>query len=255
VSTEPQSLVSLIAGGFSRRSVGMLILIFSTYASVGIGFPFLIDPTLKADWLLFGIWTVMTLAMTWDVAPSRDVKLILTGLVGGLVIEWWGTNTELWRYYTDERPPLWILPAWPIAALTIDRLGTLLDAAVPILRTWGKAYWVIMPLFVVAMTRFLWPSIHEPASWVVIGIMLAVMLWRPRTGKDLTLFVAGASLGIFLEYWGTSRQCWIYYSGQVPPPEAVFAHGFASVAFARGVQFLELPFTVGAPGASPAGES
>jgi len=223
----------------------MLALILATYGAVGIGFPFLVDPSLKADWLLFGIWIFMTVAMTWDVDPSRDLKLILTGLVGGLVIEWWGTNTELWRYYTDERPPLWILPAWPIAALTIDRFATLLERVMPRLAAAGRAYWLFMPAFVLAMTRFLWPSIAEPASWVVIGIMIAVVVGRPRPGRDAVLFVAGASLGIFLEYWGTSRRCWVYYSGQVPPAEAVFAHGFASVAFARGVQLIE---AVMAPG-------
>ena len=78
-----------------------------------------------------------------------------------------------------------------------------------------------------------------------MGILSAVGGGRPRPGRDAVLFVAGASLGIFLEYWGTSRRCWVYYSGQVPPAEAVFAHGFASVAFARGVQLIE---AVMAPG-------
>ncbi len=241
-------MIAFVLERFSRGSAVMLLLILCTYFAVGIGFPFLIDPSLKADWLLFGIWTFMTVLMPWDVAPKRDLKLIVVGLAGGLVIEWWGTNTELWRYYTDERPPPWILPAWPIAALTIDRCATLLDHALPRLKEWANAYWVIAPLFAIAMTRFLWPSIHQPASWVVVAIMVGVTVVKPRPGRDLVLFVAGVSLGVFLEYWGTSRRCWIYYTEQVPPVEAVFAHGFASIAFARGVQLLSWNRTEGTVG-------
>ena len=47
------------------------------------------------------------------------------------------------------------------------------------------------------------------------------------------IFVAGAGLGYFLEVWGTTRQCWTYYTHQTPPLFAVFAHGLAAVAFWR----------------------
>ena len=36
-------------------------------------------------------------------------------------------QAHLWIYYTRERPPLWIIPAWPIASLSIDRLTRLLN--------------------------------------------------------------------------------------------------------------------------------
>ncbi len=254
---QSESFVAFIARRFSRRSLVMAVIVLTTYFTVGIRFPFLIDPTLKPDWLLFGVWSFMTLSMVWDVQPRRDLMLVVVGLCGGLVIEWWGTNTELWRYYTDERPPLWILPAWPIAALSIDRVATLFGRAVPALLWLGSAYWVVLPLFVVAMTRFAWPSIHQPASVVVVVLMLGVLLIQPRPDRDMVLFVAGVSLGIFLEYWGTSRRCWIYYTDQVPPPVAVVAHGFASVAFARGVQLIEAlvsrPTSPGADASVPAG--
>ena len=51
-----------------------------------------------------------------------------------------------------------------------------------------------------------------------------------------------ALLGIFLEYWGTIRECWTYYTGQVPPPAAVVAHGFAALAFARAANAAERSF-------------
>jgi hypothetical protein len=40
-------------------------------------------------------------------------------------------------------------------------------------------------------------------------------------------------LGYFLEVWGTTRGCWIYYTNEMPPVFAVLAHGMAAVAFWR----------------------
>ena len=76
------------------------------------------------DWLLIGIFVVMSLLITGRGGTcGPDCWILLVGLTGGLVIESWGTQTQLWTYYTYERPPLWILPAWPIASLAIDRLA------------------------------------------------------------------------------------------------------------------------------------
>ena len=47
----------------------------------------------------------------------------------------------------------------------------------------------------------------------------------------LLVFAAGAGLGYFLELWGTTRECWTYYTLQTPPLFAVLAHGAAAVAF------------------------
>lgn len=237
------SLYAFVRARFSERSSLVLGVIlgaaFGACFAVGLGFPFLIDSSGHTDWLLLGVWAFMVLTLCWDVQPRRDLKLIAVGLVGGAAIEWWGTNSELWRYYTDERPPLWILPSWPIAAVSASRIATLYDRGVPQLRSLGPAYWIVLPAFVILMTLFLWPSITNPASWVVIAIMLAVTLFRAVPRRDLALFVAGTSLGGLLEYWGTSRRCWIYYTQEVPPPEAALAHGFVAVAFARGVQLLD----------------
>ncbi len=235
-----ETLPEYVRSRFSRRSITALATIGGLYLAVGLLFPELIDLEHgRMDWLLFFIWTVMTVLMTWNVNPEHDAKLIVVGLAGGLTIEWWGTNTSLWTYYTAERPPLWILPAWPIAAITIDRMTTLAERVVPALSQSARAYWVVVPAFIAAMTAFLWPSIAEPASWVVIGIMLGVLALHPKPERDMPLFLVGAAWGIGLEYWGTSRHCWTYYSGEIPPWEAVLAHGFASIAFARGVQLID----------------
>jgi len=39
--------------------------------------------------------------------------------------------------------------------------------------------------------------------------------------------------------WGTTRQCWTYYTRQTPPLFAVLAHGMAAVAFWRAQLALE----------------
>lgn len=224
--------------GFDRRSLVALGLIAAVCGAVAVNWFYLIDLSAGVDWLLTVIWAVMVGLLIWRIQLRRDLELLFVGLLGGGVIEWWGTQTSLWVYFTSERPPLWILPAWPIAALAIDRMARMLARLFPRMLRWGALYWLVVPAFVLAMTRFLWPGIAAPSSKVVIGLMVFVTLWRPRPGRDLVIFAAGSFLGIFLEYWGTSRHCWTYYTREVPPLEAIFAHGFATIAFARGRQGL-----------------
>ena len=75
---------------------------------------------LYMDWLLLGVFTFMTLTIIAHANLGRDALIVFVGMLGGLVIESWGTQTNLWHYFTAERPPLWIIPAWPIASLSID---------------------------------------------------------------------------------------------------------------------------------------
>ena len=74
------------------------------------------------DWLLIGIFGFMSITVISRANLKTDLLIIFVGICGGLAIESWGTQTNLWHYYTAERPPLWIIPAWPIAALSIDRI-------------------------------------------------------------------------------------------------------------------------------------
>jgi hypothetical protein len=213
------------------------------------------------DWLLAGTWVAMAALLAWDVDPRRDLLLLAVGFTGGFVIEWWGTNTLLWSYFTEQRPPPWILPAWPIAALSIERVRRLLDRFVstrrfapPSASAFRASYWCAILAFDLLLLAFVWPSRTEPASWVVGVLILAVTLRCPEPRRDVLLFAAGSLLGIFLEYWGTSRECWTYYNRQVPPPAAVFAHGFASVAFARGCDLVERVFALVFPVPAPSAE-
>lgn len=233
-----------LTGGYDRRSLTALLLLVTIGAAVGYRWSDLIDVNGGMDWLLAGTWVWMAALLTWGVSARRDIGMLAAGFAGGAVIEWWGTNTLLWTYFTAERPPLWILPAWPIATLAIDRMARmferLLDQIGPVPDHWHFfAYWLMVPSFVVSMFAFARGTVHIAATQVVFVLMLGVTLTCTRPRRDMTLFVAGSLLGIFLEYWGTSRQCWTYYTEQVPPPVACVAHGFAALAFARAADALE----------------
>jgi hypothetical protein len=207
---------------------------------------------LTFDWLLVGIWLAMSLLIMAKANLRADVRIVFVGFVGGLVIESWGTQTNLWFYYTSERPPLWIIPAWPIAALATDRLTRLLRHYMLLFtqkytRQWGNwagelppnypigalIYWSVFGVFSILMLAFVAPTFGKSLTAMAI-LLCALLILSPTDYRMATLtFLAGAGLGYFLELWGTTRQCWTYYTYQTPPAFAVLAHGMASVAFWR----------------------
>jgi len=189
---------------------------------------------LSFDWLLLGDFVVMTLLLMGGADWKRDSLIILVGAVGGLVIESWGTQTHIWTYYTLERPPLWIIPAWPIASLSIDRIVRILGEALPrASRLWPVLYWLIFPAFLALMLFFVWPTIAKPMTLAAIALCVTLILSPKDHRMMLLTFAAGAGLGYFLELWGTTRLCWTYYTHETPPLFAVLAHGMAAVAFWR----------------------
>ncbi len=197
------------------------------------------------DWLLVGIFLFMTLTIIARADLRRDLSIVFVGMCGGLVIEAWGTQTNLWHYFTPERPPLWIIPAWPIASLSIERITRLLKwgiekvnikpkEASPLVSTlfrWG--YWIIFIGFFGLMLYFVAPTFDKP--YTIMALLLCVALIATPTDYRYAVltFLAGTGLGYFLELWGTTRQCWTYYTFQTPPTFAILAHGMAAVAFWR----------------------
>jgi len=190
---------------------------------------------MQIDWLLIGTFAAMSLLIMAGADVRTDWVILLVGLGGGLVIEAWGTQTQLWTYYTLERPPLWIIPAWPIASLSIDQLYRVLKR---LTKSWRPAvferlHWVIMPGFLALMLAFVAPTLDKSLTWGALALCLFLTL-TPRDARGTVLtFVAGAGLGYFLERWGTTRACWTYYTGATPPLFAVLAHGMAALAFWR----------------------
>ena len=100
-------------------------------------------------------------------------------------------------------------------------------------------YWLLFATFYALMLAFVWPTANK--SLTLMALTLCALLILTPTDHRLAVltFVAGAGLGYFLERWGTTRECWTYYTRQTPPLFAVLAHGMASVAFWRVGRLLK----------------
>lgn len=198
---------------------------------------------LYMDWLLLGIFFFMSVTIVARADLKTDLLIVFVGVCGGLAIESWGTQTNLWHYYTAERPPLWIIPAWPIASLSIDRITRFLDWGIGEIvkrtqATIGSSpfnifYWLTFASFLTLMLVFTFPTFDKSYTWLSLTLCVLLILTPTNYRFAFLTFVAGAGLGYFLELWGTSRECWTYYTFQKPPLFAVLAHGMAAVAFWR----------------------
>jgi hypothetical protein len=79
-------------------------------------------------------------------------------------------------------------------------------------------------------TRF---TLGKPFTLAALLLCALIILSPGKKRSALILFIGGAGLGYFLELWGTTRECWTYYTRETPPVFAVLAHGMAAVAFWR----------------------
>ncbi len=202
------------------------------------------------DWLLIGIFGFMSFTIIAGAELKRDLLIVFVGICGGLAIESWGTQTNLWHYYTAERPPLWIIPAWPIASLSIDRITRTLDflttkltrffslcSFVPFV--FKSFYWLTFASFLFLMLAFIAPTFDKSYTWLALTLCVLLILTPTDYRLALLTFAAGSGLGYYLELWGTTRECWTYYTFQTPPLFAVLAHGMAAVAFWRAALVLK----------------
>lgn len=195
------------------------------------------------DWLLLGIFGFMSVTIIARANLKTDLLIVFVGICGGLAIESWGTQTNLWHYYTAERPPLWIIPAWPIASLSIDRITRLLDKATKDHKgekLFKVLYWITFTLFLSLMLVFVAPTFDKSYTWLAITLCILLILTPTNHRFALLTFIAGSGLGYYLELWGTTRECWTYYTYQTPPLFAVLAHGMAAVAFWRAGLMLKM---------------
>ena len=204
------------------------------------------------DWLLLGIFGFMSVTIIARANLKTDLLIIFVGICGGLAIESWGTQTNLWHYYTAERPPLWIIPAWPIASLSIDRITrailflTTKDTKVTrdlkknsfvyfvsFVLNFKTLYWIVFASFLTLMLVFVAPTFDKSFTWLALLLSILLILTPTDHRYAILTFIAGSGLGYYLELWGTTRECWTSYTFQTPPLFAVLAHGMAAVAFWR----------------------
>ncbi|MBI5826044.1 MAG: hypothetical protein HZB18_18630 [Chloroflexi bacterium] len=190
------------------------------------------------DWLLLGVFLFMSITIVARANLKTDLLIVFVGICGGLAIESWGTQTNLWHYYTAERPPLWIIPAWPIASLSIDRISRFLNWMIARKTTHLQSlisalYWIAFASFLTFMLVFVSPTFDKSYTWLSLALCVLLIATPTNHRFALLTFVAGAGLGYFLELWGTTRECWTYYTNETPPLFAVLAHGMAAVAFWR----------------------
>jgi len=207
------------------------------------------------DWLLLEIFGFMSITIIARANIKTDLLIVFVGICGGLAIESWGTQTNLWHYYTAERPPLWIIPAWPIASLSIDRItrginflttkvtkehdGDILSSSKGNL-FFKVLYWIIFASFLSLMLTFIAPTFDKSYTWLALILCVLLILTPTDYRYALFTFISGSGLGYYLEVWGTTRECWIYYTNQTPPLFAVLAHGMAAVAFWRAGLMLKM---------------
>src|SRR5260221_14321234 len=197
------------------------------------------------DWLLLGIFGFMSFTIIVRANLKTDLLIVFVGVCGGLAIESWGTQTNLWHYYTAERPPLWIVPAWPIANLSIDRITRFLNWMIERKATtpqslFSALYWIIFASFLSLMLIFVAPTFDKSYTWLALTLCILLILTPTDHRIALLTFIAGSGLGYYLELWGTTRECWTYYTNQTPPLFAVLAHGMAAVAFWRAGLMLKM---------------
>jgi len=195
---------------------------------------------LQVDGLLVITLALLFLLVTRDVDIRADRWVLVVGLAGGVALESWGSGTGLWTYFTGERPPLWILPAWPIASLAIDRASKLLIGRLDLrrLRRPGLLYGLAFTFYILILLLFVWRDLDSPLTQAAVLLQVYIILTPRDMGRHLVYFAAGATVGCLLELWGTTRLCWTYYTGQTPPLFAVLAHGMAAVAFSRAADYL-----------------
>lgn len=231
--------------------LAIILVIIIVWWPMVVSYARLYDPQrpfwVQMDWLLLGVFAVMSLLIMAGADLKADSAIVLVGFAGGMVIESWGTQTNLWNYFTLERPPLWIIPAWPIASLSIDRLFRFLDRITSVKmgsdrsKRWFRVlYWTIFPGFMVMMLSFVWPTLDKSLTLMALVLCLFLTLTPTDHRGAVLTFLAGSGLGYFLERWGTTRLCWMYYTRQTPPAFAVFAHGMAAVAFWRVVGLVRV---------------
>jgi hypothetical protein len=191
----------------------------------------------QIDWLLIGIFLAMSGLIMAGADIRQDVWILSVGLAGGLVIESWGTQTELWTYYTLERPPLWIIPAWPIASLSIDRLVRISDRFLFTGRGSGRtvlAYWLLFPAFMGLMVFFVWPTIDKPLTLAAL-FLCGFLILTPVDHRLAIITFAATLIRRFSPWDGRGRFLENRVASQTAYYQALYRRSFPGLFLRKGV--------------------
>lgn len=186
------------------------------------------------------------LGFTLRVIPVRvdwrkDLTILGLAAVAGWCAEAWGTRLGLWKYYTRETPPLWIVPAWPLGALVIDRMSDHMKRILnPRLddRTANVVYHALAFLVAAAFTGFARPALGHPATIALGAALVAAFALKPDPREAVPVLLTGFACVFFADLWGTTNNCWRYYL-QSPNTPARLASGVAfGMLFDTALVFL-----------------
>ncbi len=100
---------------FNRKSLYALLLLVAVIGVIAFSWPDLAVAEWNAifsrgnwvadmDWLLLGLGVFFFVCTALDPRLKEDLATVGLGMLGGAIIEVWGTRAGLWYYYTGERP-------------------------------------------------------------------------------------------------------------------------------------------------------
>ena len=163
---------------------------------------------------LAAIFAATLIAAVSSPRPARDALGALAAAVAGWSAEAWGTRLGLWSYYTGERPPLWIVPAWPLGALVIERAGRALR------ERFGPApdslYAGPRAACLLCVLSFCAPRLGNVWAWAGPAAVAASLWLGASPAEEGWTLAAGLVCVFFADTWGTSMRCWSYYMGRAP---------------------------------------
>ena len=153
------------------------------------------------------------LSATWhglptEARPARDTAVFLLAAAAGWCAEAWGTRLGLWTYYTGERPPLWIVPAWPLGAILIDRAA---EAARARFGDAGPAaYWALASLMLAVCAAMTAPWLGPPSRWLGVAAAGVALFAAADPKEEFWVLACGLACVFFADLWGTTNGCWAY---------------------------------------------
>jgi hypothetical protein len=192
--------------------------------------------------VLFGSIILLTLrAIPKRIEPKKDILLLAIAAAAGWLAEAWGTRLGLWKYYTKEAPPLWIVPAWPLGTLVIDRMS---DHARRLLegrlseRTASALYWLLALATAAVFAAFARPALSHPATLALGAALAAAFAVKPNAREALPFLLTGFACVFFADLWGTTNNCWRYYLRSDHYWSRIFLGVGFGMAFDTAVVFL-----------------